>query len=60
MIGRELLQRLSSLSEAELDLAVETEGCDCDGDVADVTVEYSDTGRKETIYLRRSSGSRYI
>ena len=38
MTARELIAALQKLSEAELDLNVSTEGCDCFGDVGTVEV----------------------
>lgn len=47
MTGAEVLDALSKLTPAQLAMSVETEGCDCDGDVEQVRIENG------AIYLAR-------
>ena len=53
MTGHELLAELNKLSSTQLNLEVETEGCDCCGDVDKVVVEYDDWRNPGNIVLHR-------
>ena len=59
MTVRELIRTLQNLAEADKDLEVVTEGCDCSGDVAKVEV-IREEGEKDLCFtgvvLRRSDG----
>ncbi len=68
MIGRELLAALRALPDRQLDFEVETEGCDCIGDVEKVEVrrekrygtDYRSRSEKISfIALRRTGGDVY-
>jgi hypothetical protein len=62
MTGRELLAALRAIPDHELDLEVETEGCDCYGDVAKVEVRRKYKGSRTTwarIVLRRVNSDMY-
>jgi hypothetical protein len=48
MTARELIAALEKLTEEQKDWEVATEGCDCDGDVGEVSVQ------KDYIYIERS------
>lgn len=57
MTARDLLEALRALSEADLDLAVTTEGCDCHGDVGRVVVQAtSGCGTALEVLLWRTDG----
>lgn len=50
MTGKELISALQKLSEDELNLEVETEGCDCWGDVAKVEILHHEYSPKEHLW----------
>jgi hypothetical protein len=62
MTARELLEALRAIPDHELDLEVETEGCDFFGDVAKVEVRRKYKGSRTIwarIVLRRVDGDMY-
>lgn len=60
MTGRELIAVLSQLTDAELDREIETEGCDCWGDVVQVSTPERNGSRTVTLIRRSDHLTAYI